>query len=207
MSTEQTKISESLELLHDALDHIENWPKLTDLTQDECQLHNKHAAKLRSAVSYILELAKEHANAEDAILNITQLIYSAHITGTFKTPPTPRSQQEDGKSIFHALLQATTKRPTAEFVSRLQEFDPDFRRAILAERASKMRDARAMRNHEHERALMEAIRAEITQVPCEHPSKEAEAIQKAVNLRLTAAGSKAVSVDVIRRRIEKQLRS
>ena len=207
MPREQAETAEARALLNEVLDNIENWPSLTDLNQADRTLHDKQFDILREIVGNFLECDNNPSKVSHAILNLARAIYSAHIIGTFKTPATPPSRQGGGRSVIDALLQATTKRPTAEFVSRLQEFDPDFRTKILASRAENMRTSKATRLVQRERALLEAIHAEMTTVPCERPFKEATAIRDAVNRRLTAAGYEPVSVHVIRRRIEKDLRS
>lgn len=199
----ETRMSDARALLNNVLKDIESWPDLTDLTQADRKMHDDKISILRESVDIFLKYTKNSGDIERAMLAFAGAIYSAHSIGTFKAPALPPPRPGEGKSIIDVLLQPTTKRPTAEFVSTLQAFDPDFRAKLMEIRAEKMRASKAARHSGREQALMAAIHAEMESTACKRSYKEATAIREAVNRRLSAEGYEPVSVDVIARRIKK----
>jgi hypothetical protein len=90
---------------------------------------------------------------------------------------------------------------TGEDVAKIRR---DERQQVRTDQAEQARAGKARAASNKNQALRDAIAAEMTGPPSQHPYKDAEAILGGVNARLKKQGFPSVSVDTIARRLKPQ---
>jgi hypothetical protein len=163
-----------------------------------------HVKYLEEIANEILQFDSSMSDLEkrELILSVTGLnpAFEA-IAGLIKLLPLS-PEQFDGAFVQLGLLISN-----AFTIGVSSMFGDESKKYIAELRAAKMRDAKAKTREIEETALGEAIEAERGNGSVAQPTKEANAILSAVNERMKVAGLESVSVDKIRRRLEKLPRS